>query len=226
MRNIAIVAVVMLGCGEVKPYTFPPSMAVVDAGPSGPTADALLFSYLNGVYDTADQAKTSPEFFEIHLSVCPVQAPELGPRVLYVEQAVSTSLGAPYRQRLYVVDMVPNGRPNEARSQVLELTNPKAVIGLCNQKVAQLSKADTIDRPGCSVTMWWDESAQSFTGATTGKECLSTLNGATYATAEVTLTKTGFNSLDRGWSKDDVQVWGSTKGPYQFVRRTVLEIQQ
>ena len=58
-----------------------------------------------------------------------------------------------------------------------------------------------------------------FRGGTEGKDCITRLRGAHYATAEVELSQDGMNALDRGFDADDKQVWGSTHGAYQFRRK-------
>lgn len=189
--------------------------------PPGPAADERLFNYLSGSWDTADQSVADPRFYEIRLSICPVEAPELGQRVLYVEQAMATTPHAPYRQRLYVIEPVPGGRAVDARSRVYELANPSAAVGGCGRLgLASFHGTDALERPGCAVNLSWNEETASFIGGTNGRECLSTLRGATYATTEVTLGRERLDSLDRGWSATDVQLWGSTAGAYRFVRRS------
>lgn len=189
--------------------------------PPAPSADERLANFLTGQWDTAEQALVDSRFYDIHLSICPAAAPELGSRVLYVEQAMASTLQAPYRQRLYVVEPVPDGLSTAARSRVFELANPAAAIGACARATPPaFGAADAVERPGCTVTLSWDERTQAFSGGTNGRDCLSSLRGATYATTEVLLDRTRLDSLDRGWSASDAQVWGSTFGPYLFVRKS------
>ena len=65
----------------------------------------------------------------------------------------------------------------------------------------------------------WSEEEGLFEGGTQGTGCGSTLQGATYATSEVTVQQDLLLSWDRGFNDDDVQVWGATAGAYRFVRR-------
>jgi len=46
------------------------------------------------------------------------------------------------------------------------------------------------------------------------------MRGASYASSEVTLTATELNTWDRGYDAGGAQVWGSTKGPYRFVKES------
>ena len=60
---------------------------------------------------------------------------------------------------------------------------------------------------------------KAFSGSTPGKQCLSSLRGATYATSKVTVGKKGIISWDQGWDAMDKQVWGAKKGGYDFVKK-------
>ena len=75
-----------------------------------------------------------------------------------------------------------------------------------------------IDRQGCAVYLQKNAEG-NFAGSTPGKECVSSLRGATYATSVVTIYENKLVSWDRGWDKDDKQVWGAEKGGYQFIKQ-------
>jgi hypothetical protein len=201
----------------------------VDAS-SAPSVEGELERLLTGRFDSADQANTDKTYFSISLRICKVTSSDLGPRVLYVEQARMETLGKPYRQRIYVI-----GRRDErtAVSQVLELTSPKDWVGACDEpSTRSVTKAESVERPGCSVVLH-RQADGSFVGATgdlewngstfekssSGVRCGSDLNGATYASSEVTLDEAGLLSWDRGFDDAGKQVWGATAGGYRFVRR-------
>jgi CpeT protein len=235
-RRLLPFALLVAACGSSGSATSstapaPAPTAVDPTSPADEPVEARLARYLDGRYDSTDQAKADKTYFAISLAVCPVDAPELGDRVLYVEQARVNAL--PYRQRLYVVERVD---ATAARSRVFELKDPGNIIGAC--KLAQrptLRAIDAIERPGCVVEMHW--TGDSFLGHTpdakwngsafepdpTGARCESSLEGASYATTEVTLGADGLRSWDRGWDTAGQQVWGATAGAYVFVRRTTLE---
>lgn len=227
-RLLGLVAVVLvaivLGCSSSAE---PAQMATPDVGGAGADAGAdagepvegLLARYLTGTFDSADQAASDRAYFDIHLTVCAVDAPSVGTRVLYVEQARADTLSSPYRQRLYVIE--PRGATH-AVSRVLELKAPAKARGLCEDPARLvLSAADVEERVGCAVELAWD--GATFAGGTVGEACASDLSGATYATSEVVLDAAKMTSWDRGWDARDAQVWGATKGPYVFVRRTPLD---
>lgn len=207
----------------------PPEQDQLPATPEEPV-EARLERYLAGKFDSKDQSKTDKTYYPIELSICPVDAPELGDRVLYVEQALAGA--KPYRQRLYVVERVSE---SAARSRVFELAKPEAMVGACaSGETRTLGARDAEERAGCVVEMHWRGdrfightpdmrwNGDAFEPSTTGERCKSDLQGATYATTEVTLDDRQLVSWDRGWDDTDQQVWGAVKGGYSFVRRSTL----
>jgi len=139
-----------------------------------------------------------------------VDVPELGEHVLYVEQAMMDTITRPYRQRLYVIN--PGTDPTtDATSQVWEFEVPAAVVGLCDDPAAHpFDAADVSERPGCASFMTWMD--DHFEGETNGRDCLSSLYDATYATSEIEVREEGMASWDRGYDDSDTQVWGAVAG--------------
>lgn len=184
-----------------------------------PTFDAVgqLEENLVGVFDSAQQSIDDPQYFAIQLITCPVHAPDLGERVVYVEQAVMGSADAPYRQRLYVLQGDDVARI--ATTTVYALTDPQSAIGLCDGDLATFAFDEVTRRAGCGVAMEWDEEDEAYVGGTAGTSCLSTMNGATHATAEVWIGADRIESWDRGFDGNGEQVWGAEAGPYEFLRQ-------
>jgi len=203
----------------------PPSAPTADAAAAAPAVEATLASYLVGRFDSKAQAARDRQYFAIQLRICRIQAEDIGLNVLYVEQARMDALAAPYRQRLYVLDRVGDPGSREVGARVLERADPDAAIGACDRQAAlKLTRATVTERQGCVVFMVWD--GAQFTGTTRAKDCASTVEGASYATSEVTISASRFISWDRGFALDDTQVWGAVKGPYEFDRRTALEARE
>ena len=174
---------------------------------------------MSGRFSSNAQSQTQPSYFDVRLTACRVDAPELGTHVLYVEQAIAGSAGMPYRQRVYVIER--GMTDTQGVSRVLELTAPRTFVGACDEAAMRtVSLEETVDRPGCAVVMNWD--GTQFDGGTVGSECLSDFRGATYVTSEVHITSEGLTSWDRGFDAMGMQVWGATEGPYQFDRVTPL----
>lgn len=224
IRHLVLVTfAAALGCGGAADDAVVPAAdtgaPVDDATPEAAPVEAVatLQRYLTGSFDSADQAKRDTSYFDIHLTICEVQVADLGPRVLYVEQARADTLSAPYRQRLYVLE----AKGDKSVSRVFEFKLPGRVKGLCaDTSRVTIVPSDVEERAGCRVELAWDGVA--FKGGTVGKECGSTLNGATYASSEVVLDAAGMTSWDRGYDADGKQVWGAVKGAYEFVRRSPL----
>ena len=191
--------------------------------PDEPTPDPeahvdRLTDYLIGTFDSEQQSIDDPRYFAIQLITCAVDAPELGERVLYVEQARMDSVQAPYRQRIYVVE--PDEGELAAKTTVYALVDEVGAIGLCGRGGTAEFEADEVEeREGCGVFVTYDDGDDTFTGGTDGDACSSTLQGATYATSDVTITADRLDSWDRGYDATDTQVWGATAGAYQFLRR-------
>lgn len=229
MRHLPTIALLVsvTACspsGETSEKPLVPDPAADAAAPvAAPLAiESLLASYLVGRFDSKAQAGRDKSYFGIQLRICRVDAGALGSHVLYVEQARMDTLARPYRQRLYVLAREGGASDQRVKSRVFELNDPDAAIGLCEHAAPpRFTPANVVERPGCGVSLVWD--GAMFAGKTTAKDCVSTLEGASYATSEVTIADARFVSWDRGFSSDGTQVWGAVKGPYEFDRRTVRE---
>ena len=176
-----------------------------------------LSTYLVVEFSSTKQTQENDNFRDISLRTCRVKLPELGEHVLYVEQAVTENIKNPYRQRLYQLSQLADGR---LQSAIYTLDKPKAWVGACDGAKDGKHPAATglafKRKPGCEVFLSFDGSA--FRGQTQGKACATSLRGARYAQAEVELTAQSMKALDRGFDENDKQVWGSEHGPYQFER--------
>jgi CpeT protein len=235
MRStVVFMALVSCACSTTVGVVPPEDAGAVDAtlgadaAPAGPAVEDELARLLTGRFDSKDQAAQDKTYLEITLEICKIDAPELGPRVLYVEQARPPS--APYRQRLYVIDRKDS---TTAVSRVFELRTPKTWIGACaDAKPRSAVPADAEEKVGCGVEMHLIEKGKlqgatsdlkwngsSFAKDPSGLKCPSDLNGASYASSTVTLTETELLSWDRGFTTEEKQVWGATAGGYRFIRR-------
>jgi hypothetical protein len=133
---------------------------------------------------------------------------------IYVEQAVSSKLEKPYRQRVYKVTQLSDGT---FESAVFTFTDPLKYAGdwKKDNPLDDLNPSDLTQRKGCSVFLTKNEDG-SFSGSTKGKGCESDLRNAKYASSEVVITAKGMTSWDRGFNDKDEQVWGATTGGYNF----------
>jgi hypothetical protein len=72
---------------------------------------------------------------------------------------------------------------------------------------------------GCEVVLVFNEKNNQFEGATAERTCPSTRSGATFTTSKVVISPDGMNSWDQGWNDAGTQVWGATKGGYEFLKQ-------
>jgi len=176
-------------------------------------ADAA-FDQLVGHFDSTTQSQDDWTYYAISLKHCPVDLPALGERVLYVEQALADTPAEPYRQRLYTVEDLD---AQAVTTRLFELPDPDAVINACDDPAAVTWDVEGLtELVGCGVVL--APTDDGFAGSTVEDQCLSDYSGATYATAQVTLSPSQLTSWDQGWSSAGDQVWGATDGPYVFDR--------
>jgi CpeT protein len=175
-----------------------------------------LASCMAGEFTSKAQAQQDTSYFEIILRMKPIWKNRTDGHWLYVEQSLASKQEKPYRQRVYHLY---RGDDSTVVSKVYEIKNPlKYTRGWEDAKLLQgLTPDSLVDRQGCAISQH-PRGKGVFSGATPGKECLSTLRGAAYATSEVTVSADRLISWDRGWNKEDQQVWGAEKGGYVFIK--------
>lgn len=173
-----------------------------------------LYSYMAGEFSSGEQATADSAFFHVMLRMVPVWKDAKDGYWLYVEQSIADAQDTPYRQRIYHLYL---GDDTSIISKVYEIKNPKQYTGgwMDRHKLESLTRESLIDRTGCEIYLH-KQADQSFSGSTPGRQCLSSLRGATYATSEVTIYPDKVLSWDRGWDADDHQVWGAVKSGYTF----------
>lgn len=216
MKNWIVFASLM-GCAQqnsdAPQDTADSANLIPEVTPADRAAELLV-----GDFNSEKQSQNNPAYYAISLRSCEVEFADMGERVLYVEQASMDSLSEPYRQRLYVVEDLGEGRVS---SEVYAFTDSKAanLVGSCDSPGdITIKTKHLVERTGCTV--WLTELEDgSFEGATEGTECSSTLGGAAYATSEVSLETDRLLSLDQGWDANGNQVWGAVDGPYRFLRQ-------
>lgn len=179
-----------------------------------------LANLMIGVYDSRDQALADPENYrDVTLHMVRIWPERRDGPWLYIEQALSTQIALPYRQRVY--RLMPQGQGRIA-SEVYTLPEPALkYAGAWRSRAAlgELKPTDLTPRTGCAVVLR-QTGPNIWAGSTVGRECPSELYGAAYATSEVVVTGTTLKSWDRGYDANGEQVWGAEKGGYVFVRRS------
>lgn len=196
----------------------PPAVASGPVPPGG--AADRSYQLLAGRFDSADQARSTPGYPAIQLVACPADVPTLGPRVLYVEQTRMDAADRPERQRVYVIEPA---EPAESTAvvRVFDLAVSGSSVGACGLSVRpRFTRDELVEREGCRVSLHAD--GPVYRGATSGRSCPTTLEGATYVTSDVVLDTFGLRSRERGFDPSGAQRWGGESGPYVFVRRTPI----
>jgi hypothetical protein len=181
---------------------------------------AEVAALMAGQFDSREQATRDPAFRPIALAMVPIWTDRTDAHWLYVEQAMADTPDQPYRQRVYRVS---NGADGEVASAVYTLTTPERFVQGWRNGALDALREDMLEpRAGCTVYLRREgvrRDGAVWQGATRGRDCASELRGASYATAEVRLEAGRMASWDRGYAADARQVWGSTAGPYVFIRR-------
>jgi CpeT protein len=177
----------------------------------------LLVHYMTGSFSSQAQSERDSDFFDIRLRIVPIWKADQANHWLYVEQATAAAESKPYRQRVYKVEKEATGG---FKSIVYTLPDPANWAGKFKTPEAfdKLKPSELSLRDGCTVFLKKQKDG-TFTGATQGIGCESTLRGAKYASSKVIVTKTELRSWDQGFNEKGEQVWGATKGGYEFVKK-------
>lgn len=177
-----------------------------------------LYQCMQGSFSSEEQSKNDSDYFDIRLRMVPVWKKSDDVFYLYVEQAMSTSLEKPYRQRFYKVEKKDD---THFVSHIYLVNNPARFTGkTANDPIFNAITPDSLQlKDGCEVYLTYNPSTQTFEGSTKDKTCPSERSGAAFATAKVVLNATEMRSWDQGWNAEGVQVWGATKGGYIFKKK-------
>jgi hypothetical protein len=174
-----------------------------------------LAAYMTGSFSSAAQAQADTDYLDIRLHMSRIWKERTDGYWLYVEQATASRLEKPYRQRVYHLTQ---RRDGTFESVVFTVSDPLRFAGdwKKDNPLATLTVDSLSERAGCSIVLRTE--GDVFEGSTVGKECPSDLRSAAYATSEVRISVDRLVSWDRGWGKDDKQVWGAEKGGYVFLK--------
>jgi hypothetical protein len=183
----------------------------------GKDLDTLL-SWMSGDFSSQLQSQRDTDYFDIRLHIRPIWTADAGNHWLYVEQATAKAEMRPYRQRVYKVE--PDGK-GRFKSIVYTLPDEKKWIGGYKTPAIfdEIKPADLSLRTGCTVFLAKDNKKKIFAGSTKDADCESNLRGAKYASSKVTVTSKALLSWDQGFDEKGMQVWGATKGGYEFIKQ-------
>jgi len=176
----------------------------------------IVAIWLDGDFDSSSQAADDPNYYNIALRMCSIELPELGDRILYVEQAPASRLNAPYKQLIYKIEPA-DGRI-AARVYSIDPALLPRFVGGCKDPESIIIEVDRLKpREGC--TIWLEADGEdSYVGGTEGKGCKTDIGDATYTTTKLIIEPLSITTWERGWDADNAQAWGSEDGPYSFDR--------
>ncbi len=183
---------------------------------------ARVAAFLVGTFDSHDQATTEPGFADIRIvgAFVPRSRLGFGAAVVYVEHAAAATLNSPYRQRFLRIESAAAGK---VLVRVFEPRDRIAASGKWRdpEDLAVFGVSDMLERPGCLITLRRMEGREvRFEGGNDGTGCPAVGQGARYATLSMSLTADRLELWDRGFDADGRQVWGPTRTPHRFVRRS------
>lgn len=175
-----------------------------------------LAAMMQGSFTSSAQAQRDTAYFDVSLEMFPIWEKRKDGRWIYVEQALSALKGKPYRQRIYHLTQRADG---SFISEVFSLPDETSFVGayLTPEKFDALSPEQLNLRDGCAVIL--HKEGEGFAGATEGNGCESNLRGAKYASSKVEISQGRIHSWDQGFDASGKQVWGATKGPYEFIKK-------
>lgn len=183
---------------------------------AGETPWESLSAWLAGSFTSADQAYADKSYRSVTLRCVRIWVHRTDGPWFYAEQALSHAPEQPHRQVIHQLAPASDGAI-ELRSY--SLPDPIPLTGAWRDplRFGKLTPADLLAREGCTILLR-PQPDGSFKGATTGQGCPSDLNGAAYATAEMTVAQDALTSWDRGYNAAGRQVWGPLNSGYLFKR--------
>ena len=185
--------------------------------PAGPGDLDRLVAWMIGAFSSSEQAAADSEFRDVRLHMVPIWTGRVDGRWLYVEQAIATTVEAPYRQRVYRITERADATFESAVYKLPEDPLRWAGAWKTHDPLSELDPSDLEPRTGCSIILAPTKDG-AFEGSTIGNQCPSDLRGAAYATSEVRIESGRMVSWDRGFDEAGKQVWGATKGGYRFIK--------
>ena len=185
--------------------------------PEPPDMEVLMLAQMmSGSFSNAAQAAADPVFHDVTLEVARIWTTSEDGSWLYVEQAAAGSKDKPYLQRVF---HLLRRNPTVIACETYLLPDEAAMVGAWADpsRFDALTSAGLTVKEGCDVDLE-QENEWTYAGTTKEHDCPSELQGAAYATNEVTLTPSWLKIWTRGYDEEGTQVWGNETGPTVFVK--------
>lgn len=200
-RGAAFIGVWMSSVHISHAQTVPLTQQHVDA----------VATHLSRTMDTTAQAERNARFIGVQMTTCSITVPDQDGTYLYQEQALSSNLETPYRQRF--LHIVLNQDATRVESRTFKPSTPELWTGLCEQAEPTAESSD-LGSLVCIVSL--RPSALGYVGTTPDEGCPVNLRGAVRLTNTIVLHQAGMDTWDRGFDATGVQVWGAQTEPYQY----------
>jgi CpeT protein len=136
--------------------------------------------------------------------------------------------GIPYRQRIYQLNWLNDttliNRVFKIRNaDFISSKNKSHFFGGADliEMLNELDLDDLEEMCGCSTYIYKryiESGGWYYYGSTDETDCKGTFRGATHTTSHFKVYSNGIVSWERGWNYNGEQVWGSTKGPYYYIK--------
>ncbi|MFT4772379.1 MAG: CpeT protein [Cryomorphaceae bacterium] len=172
-----------------------------------------LLDWMSGEFSSAEQAANEATYDDITLKMIHIWPKKKTGAWIYVEQALASRPNQPYFQRVYFLREMGDG---QFSSDIYIIPEQEKFIGAWKD-ASQFVEVDQFDlkyQDGCAVFLDYD--GFQYSGSTNAETCKSSLQGASYATSEIKVTKGVLESWERGYDAEGNQVWGAEKGAYVF----------
>ncbi len=189
---------------------------------SAPLAQQVqqVAAYLTGTMETSAPSSAHPgSRVTVRMSTCAIQRTDQLDQVwLYQEQALSTELNQPYRQRFLQITASPYSQT--VRSLSYKPIHPQAWVNFCDRSASDRRiTPSALSTPLCSVFLKpaRDSTGQNiYWGNTPADGCPANVRGATRITNHILLHSTGMETWDRGFDAQGKQVWGAKAESYHY----------
>jgi len=217
MKRIFCLAAIFLFAVYASPHTLIAQVKeYVVSSSAAPSDLERLAAMMEGNFASTAQSAKDTSYQDIRLHFKRIWQNRTDGVWFYGEHAVAQMQKKPYRQRIYRLQQREDSTIEMA---VYTINDPLRFAGEWKKlKLLYTLPPDSLVlHGGCSIFL--HKSGTDFTGSTREGKCLSDLHGATYSTSTITVTPKTFLSWEQGFSTSGKQVWGSAKGPYQFVKQ-------
>lgn len=164
---------------------------------------------ITGVFSTLEQHKSDSTFDDVVVYTKLIRKDFNNVYWIYTEQGEAKNY-KPYRQRVYQIAEV-WGR---ILQRIYYINDASKYSYFKPETIESITIDDLQLKPGCDLIIQLNDNVYS--SQTEDKFCVATFRGSTYTTTDFKVYKDAVLSWERGWNKQDEQVWGSRKGHYIY----------